>query len=650
MEKISGVPAAQVVGKLLMEPFPWVKETNERYYLDRALAGESITSEILAYKGAAGIRYFETHYSPFREDSGEIVGAISICREVTARVARSVAMEDVTSQLARAVTPEEVAKILVDNTFPIVQANGSAIILWQDDRQNLELIASHGYSQASIDKHMVIPPTLPIPIVEVASTGEVIYGHSVEEFLDKYPYVATIEGPNKAFAAIPLVIENRIIGALGLGFKEAQLFNREERACIETLAGQAAQALERSRLFEREKSARAAAEAASVAKTRFLANVSHEIRTPLTAIMGYAELLNTVKNPEKQSQYTCGILRNGQSLLNIVDDVLDLAKIESGRIKVQSDDVSLTELIAEIVNVTEHLIGQKQIELRFEIQDDVPETIVTDGNRLKQILLNLAGNAVKFTPSGVIAIRVLASNLGAPKATLGSGDDSSQLVSDRLCFLIEDSGLGISLSDQKQLFEPFNQGQDTRRKSSIPGSGLGLAISQRLAQAMGGNLVLSHSALDQGSVFLLNLPLIPSANAVAYSGQQTYRAPDAKRLAGRKLLVVEDQPDLQQLAVEILSHYGATVSAAANGADGLKELQQNVYDIVLMDLQMPVMDGFEAIARFRTADAKTPVIALSAHALDEYRTRALQAGFNEHVTKPTNFETLVKTIETLLAS
>ena len=397
--------------------------------------------------------------------------------------------------------------------------------------------------------------------------------------------------------------------------------------------------------------AEAAAEAASVAKGEFLASMSHEIRTPMTAIMGFTDLLiDNVRQPENRDAIQT-IKRNGEYLLRIINDILDLSRIEAGKLEVESRRCSPGQVVADVLSLMSVRADVKNLLLEVEFQGLLPETIQTDPLRLRQILINLLGNAIKFTDAGSvrIAIRLLGYDTAEP----------------RLRFDVIDTGIGVPPDRLTDIFDPFSQ-SDLSPARRLAGTGLGLSISKRLAEMLGGD-VSAQSELGKGSTFSLTIATGPLQNVrlLTLPGELPARShgeDDKEDVSFGKLdcrvLLVEDGPDTRRLITFILEKAGVKVDVAENGrvgvekampgqSSGVEAIEEQVtpFDLILMDMHMPVMDGYEATRHLRNAGCTCPIVALTANAMRDDELKCLSAGCDAYLSKPIDRTTLLKTVE-----
>lgn len=369
--------------------------------------------------------------------------------------------------------------------------------------------------------------------------------------------------------------------------------------------------------------AKFAAEAANAAKSSFLANMSHEIRTPLGAIVGFVELLNQNNlSTEETAEYTGVIARNSHHLSSIVDDILDLTKVEAGKMIVEKVSFSLSDVVADLSSLMAFRAREKGIDFEVISKVNVPRMIVSDSTRIRQILHNVIGNAVKFTDAGRVELKI---SFNEPFIE----------------FLVTDSGRGISVEQATQLFQPFSQA-DASTTRRFGGTGLGLVLTRRLCQALGGDFHLKSSELGKGSVFCAYIRVDLDHSDRNADAPLRSANPD---FSGKKILLVEDSPDNQALVRILLTKLGAEVDVAVNGAQGVDKALAGNYDTVLMDVQMPTMDGYEATQILRKKKFDKPIIALTAHAMKEERKKCLESGFTAFLTKPIHRPSLIALLE-----
>ena len=394
------------------------------------------------------------------------------------------------------------------------------------------------------------------------------------------------------------------------------------------------------RRMQQLKAAKDAAESANSLKTSFLANMSHEIRTPLGAIVGFADLLREFdESPEVRSQYLEIISRSGKALTVLIDDILDLSKIEAGGLVVESIEFSLAEHLNDVVSLFSQKTSSKGISLSVDYASNVPMRIKSDPSRLRQVLVNIVGNAVKFTHHGEVQIAV----------AVACHEDCDNQIEIR----VRDTGMGLNSDQQKRIFAPFTQGDESTTRK-FGGTGLGLVLSRRLAQALGGDVVLESSKPGEGSVFCISVSLndgltIISPAADPVSAELNLKAVTARPLNGLNILVVDDSPDNQTLFHRLFSSRGAQVSLANNGREGVDIALDGNFDVVIMDIQMPVLDGYGATKELRTKGFSKPIIALTAYAMKEEKERCVAMGCSAHLAKPINVDTAVETILSVVA-
>ncbi|MBF0261645.1 MAG: response regulator [Magnetococcales bacterium] len=430
---------------------------------------------------------------------------------------------------------------------------------------------------------------------------------------------------------LPILTGDRLLGVLNLYVAHNHAPTTEEvnflKAVTSTLAGIIVRAEQDEQLAE----AKRRAEEGTRAKSAFLANMSHEIRTPLHAILGLGHLLERTALSDQQRDYLRKIRFSSQSLLNIIDDILDFSKIEAGKLTIESVPFQLMEIVHNVIDLLEHRAREKGLAMHVRVPADLPCALRGDPMRLGQVLTNLIGNAVKFTESGEITIRVTPHYL------------SEKFVVH--CFEVSDTGIGLTVKQQEGLFQAFSQA-DPSTTRRFGGTGLGLAICGQLVRMMGGRIWV-ESAPDKGSTFAFTAAfwrqdersLEHTSDGAATAPEDAARVEEGlQRIRGARVLVVEDNDINQQVAREILEYFGLVVTIVGDGQAAIEavEAMDPPFAMIFMDVQMPLMDGYQAtrIIRRLPSGAALPVIAMTANAMSGDREKSLEAGMDDHLVKP----------------
>ncbi len=453
----------------------------------------------------------------------------------------------------------------------------------------------------------------------------------------------------RSYLAVPVVSRTgEVHGGLFFGHRREGVFSHQDEQVIAGIAAQAAIAIDNARLYqaaqrelterrhaeEKLREAREAAESANRAKSEFLANMSHEIRTPMTAILGYADVLSRhLVDPDNQ-QCVETIRRNGQFLLEIINDILDLSRIEAGKLEIERRRFRPDALVAEVCSLMDIRAGEKRLPLSLRYDSPIPETIESDPTRLRQILVNLLGNAIKFTDSGSVQLAV---QFLEPEGLLQ--------------FAVIDTGVGISREQLDRLFKPFTQADSsvTRRYG---GSGLGLAICRRLSEMLGGGIFV-QSELGQGSTFTFTIGAGSTEGVLRITPNNRFELESEEDADTDELdclaLVVDDRRDIRYLAQHFLEQAGARVRTAQNGREAVEAVLAareagEPFDVIVLDMQMPVLDGYGAASKLRAQGVQTPIIALTAAAMQGDREKCLTAGCDDYTSKPIHGPHLVKLV------
>jgi len=431
-----------------------------------------------------------------------------------------------------------------------------------------------------------------------------------------------------SISSIPLRSGDETLGLLHLADHRRDRFTPGTLAFLESLGAVIGISLARQRAARELKDAKERAEAANRAKSEFLANMSHEIRTPMNAILGFTDLVLETKLTSDQREYLDIVKGRGQDLLHIIDDILDLARIEADRLGLIDEPFRVREAVASTLASVRLRVEQKGLTLRSSIADDVPAELRGDSLRLRQVLLNLLSNAIKFTTEGSIELRV--ERMDTPPDPQCS-----------LRFTIADTGIGIPRSRQQAIFEPFIQA-DSSTVRNYGGTGLGLTISRRLVEKMGGEIGVSSEPGQGSSFFFTALFRRLAAQVKRPTGQ--YPTPRVGQERAMHILLVEDDSTSRMLVGGILRRDGHTVEEACEGEPAVAAVRERDFDVVLMDVQMPGMDGLAATRAIRALAedkdpnvkqrSQVPIVAVTAHAMRGDAERCLEAGMNRYLTKP----------------
>jgi len=620
-ERMLGYTAAEVMNKITPADISDPQEVITRARALSAELGTIITPgfEALVFKASRGIEdIYELTY--IRKDGSRFPAVVSV-------TALRDAQEAIIGYLL----------IGTDNTArKLVEAEQKKL----DQRLRDQQFYTRSLIESNIDAIMTTDPSG--IITDVNKQMEALTGCTRDELIGA-PFKDYFTDPERAEAGIMLVMREKKITDYELtarardGKKTVVSFNAttfyDRGRTLQGVFAAARDVTERKQVEAELKQAKAAAESASRTKSEFLASMSHEIRTPMNAIMGIADLLAKTPLSGEQDKYVQIFRRAGDNLLNLINDILDLSKVEASQLDLERTGFSLADLLEKVTEMVSIRAHEKLLTLVCEIAPDVPTALVGDPTRLRQVLLNLLGNAIKFTESGGVTLRVTR--------------DLDSSVPTALRFTVSDTGIGIPSANLNRVFERFTQG-DSSTTRRFGGSGLGLTISKRLVELMGGRIGV-ESKIGVGSVFSFVVPF-----EISVDGARRASAPDGAQpeppLRALRILLAEDSPDNCTITTAYLDETPYRIEVAETGAIACEMFAAGHYDLVLMDRQMPVMDGLTATRTIRAWERShdrlpTPIIALTASALKGDREKCLAAGCTAFLTKPIKQDVLLKAIK-----
>ena len=606
---ITGYSRAELLGRKLSE---FRSGVHPQSYFDQSrqtlAEGKVWRGEICSRKRSGELYWVDATMVPLLAEDGLSSQYITIRTDITARKQAEQEREAANQILSARTTQLQVTLDNISQGVMMVAVDGAVVF---QSRRVLDLL--------EIPQHL---HDAELAEITAFQTRRGDFGTDFD-LVDEVarPYLRSVGNPGGAIAP-PAVYTRRTLSGRTLEIKSTALSEGGFVRTFNDVSGYV-QALAR-------------AEQASIAKGQFLANMSHEIRTPMNAILGLLNMLQDTPLNATQVDFVTKTEGAARSLLGLLNDILDFSKVEAGKMTLDPRPFNLDKVLKDLTVILASSVGDKPVALRVEVEPDVPRVLLGDDMRLQQVLINLGGNAIKFTSQGDVALRVRQVERSATDAVLE--------------FAMCDSGIGIASENQAHIFSGFSQAEasTTRR---FGGTGLGLSISSRLVTLLGGELQL-NSVVGQGSTFYFQIrfPLasLPAAELPAPAVPGAVASDRVKRLQGLRVLVVEDNKINQMVAKGLLSKEGADITLADNGQLGVEAVAaaQPPFDVVLMDVQMPVMDGYAAtgVIRQEMGLTKLPIIAMTANALASDRVACLQAGMDEHIGKPFELDHLVATI------
>jgi PAS domain S-box-containing protein len=657
--------AAEIVGARLSDFLVRENERNVEYLRSFIRAGYRLTeAESHELDREGNPKYFLNNLIGIIED-GKLLRAWGTQRDITERqlaekeraallaserearliaeraASRTARLQAITAALSEALTPAQAASAVLGHGLTAVGAQAGSVALLTNQGTELELLDAVGFPQEIVEKWQRFPVAGETPLAEAVRTGEMVLLESLQTKESRFPHLAPIHTLNgtQALAAIPLIVEGRIIGGMGLTFKENRQFEEDDRSFMLAIARQCAQALERARLYQAERQLRNEAEAANRTKDEFLATLSHELRTPLTAMLGWTRLLQMKELDEATSMHALETVeRNAKAQAQLIEDLLDVSRIITGKLRLDVRPLELVPIIEAAMDAVRPAADAKSIELHTEL-DPLAGPVSGDPARLQQVAWNLLANAVKFTPRG-----------GQVSIKLGRVDSYVEIT-------VSDTGQGITADFLPFVFDRFRQadGSTTRMHGGL---GLGLAIVRHLVELHGGTVQAHSAGQGQGATFKVHLPLAGRPNA-DFSLRRKNRAPEASAsdngqpgmLSGVRVLVVDDDAEARVLIRTVLEKQGADVIAVSSACESLAAFELEPPDVLISDIGMPDEDGYALIRQVRSLSKAqgggVPAAAVSAYVGEDNRRQALDAGFQLHIAKPLDPTELVTVVQNL---
>lgn len=584
-----------------------------------------------------GERFRASAYlAALRTSTGELYGYAKVTRDLTEkyqaqeverhlaieRAAREVAeaaeerlrrLQAISAALSQAATPHDIAELVLDLTLPALDASGGVFYILGRDGTTFELIAQRGYPDRLFAEFQTITLDGATPLVEAARQRTAMFYEDRRRLMDRYPeFDKLIDDRFKAAAALPLMAHGKLVGAVAVHFRDERTFSPSDKSMMLTITEVSAQALDRAQLFIAETDAREHAESANHSKDQFLAILGHELRNPLAPIVTALKLLPADTSSSKARD---AIDRNVKHLVRLVDDLLDVSRITQQKVLLERTRVAIADIVDRAVELTGPLVDERKHHLDVRVPRDL--FVFGDSTRLAQVIANLVNNAAKYTERGG-HIAVIASEHAG-----------------RIELVVRDDGTGIAPEMLPHVFDLFAQESQSLERSQ-GGLGLGLAIVRSLVTMHDGTVTASSAGRGQGSSFTITLPASERATTAPIERVTSTRQPEVSR----RILVVDDNTDAAELMAELFERSGHHTAIAHDGPSALEVAATFAPEIAILDIGLPVMDGYELARRLRDQLGPIRLIALTGYGQASDRDRAAAAGFDVHLVKPVDPATL----------
>jgi PAS domain S-box-containing protein len=628
--RITGYTFDEVRGRKPGEILQGPKTDPETVNLIRkAIAAEkSISIEILNYGKDGRTFWLALEIQPMRDDNGNLTSFMAVERDVTRRKAevKRLGIQHATSQILASAGSVRQAGARILKAL-CERLGGSVGLLWMRSQNAESIYRLESWHDPQMNVSAFLDVSVSVEITQgpflpgiSLQTGKLVWVRDLGSTPESFRSSAAIGLGLRSAFSFPIISNNEILGVFEICGRDIDEPDENLTQVFSGIGNQMSQFVARRQAEEDLREAKEIAERANEAKSLFLAAMSHEIRTPLNGIIGFTNLLSDTPLSELQQEHLHTIRISGDILLHIINDVLDFSRIESGGVRIEHIDFSPARLMEEIMEMQRHIAFSKGLQLSRMVDSSVPEWVVGDVARIRQVLMNVVFNAIKFTETGSVRTEVTAAD-------------------GRLCFEVSDTGIGFEQGQLEQLFKPFHQA-DVSTTRRYGGTGLGLAICHRLLELMGGG-ISAESAPGKGSVFRFHVPLVEKSSTAAAAPALAPEPPETMRdSGGRKILVAEDNAVNAKLLRILLEKLGYQVLQAGNGLEAIEMLRAEPdCAAIFMDLRMPVMDGTEAVRRLRLGEAGKAgkiisIIAMTASVMPADQQACIDAGMDHYLTKP----------------